>query len=257
MAELKRNFLEGKMNKDADERLVPDGQYRDALNIEISTSENNNKGVVQTLNGNVELSPLVTSIATTLSVDAITVGSIVDQSNGLVYNLVSKAANLTGTPAVGIISDAIVELEPKNDYSTTDSTKLTFKPVLTDVYEARYQSSAFSTNIITGLPTTEVGVDSDGGVVNITEGVKPGMRVQAVTTAGNDLWAGADIRVKYQAQNGDVVLTSVSQLTSVYTAQNITDDVVLRFTKDRFLNFQQGTSEWYKFSRRLFAFYRW
>ncbi len=82
MAELKRNFLEGKMNKDADERLVPDGQYRDALNIEISTSENNNKGVVQTLNGNVELSPLITSTATTLSVDAITVGSIVDQSNG-------------------------------------------------------------------------------------------------------------------------------------------------------------------------------
>jgi len=243
MAELKRNFLEGKMNKDADERLVPDGQYRDALNIEISTSENNNKGVVQTLNGNVELSPLITSTATTLSVDAITVGSIVDQSNGLVYNLVSKAANLTGTPAVGIISDAIIELEPKSDYSTTDSTKLTFKPVLTDVYEARYQSSAFSTNIITGLPTTEAGVDSDGGVVNRTEGIKPGMRVQAITTGGDDLWAGADIRVKYQAQNGDVVLTSVSQLTSVYTAQNITDDVVLRFTKDRFLNFQQGTSE--------------
>ena len=243
MAELKRNFLEGKMNKDADERLVPDGQYRDALNVEISTSENNNKGVIQTLNGNVELSPLITSTATTLSVDAITVGSIVDQSNGLVYNLVSKAANLTGTPAVGIISDAIIELEPKSDYSITDSTKLTFKPVLTDVYEARYQSSAFSTNIITGLPTTEVGVDSDGGVVNRTEGIKPGMRVQAITTAGDDLWAGADIRVRYQAQNGYVVLTSVSQLTSVYTAQNITDDVVLRFTKDRFLNFQQGTSE--------------
>lgn len=243
MAELKRNFLDGKMNKDADERLVPDGQYRDALNIEVSTSENNNKGVVQTLNGNVELSPLITSTATTLSIDAITVGSIVDQSNGLVYNLVSKAANLTGTPAVGIISDAIVELEPKSDYSTTDSTKLTFKPVLTDVYEARYQSSAFSTNIITGLPTTEAGVDSNSGVVNLTEGVKPGMRVQAITTSGNDLWAGADIRVKYQAQNGNVVLTSVSQLASVYTAQNINDDVVLKFTKDRFLNFQQGTSE--------------
>ena len=39
MAELKRNFLKGKMNKDLDERLVPDGEYRDALNIQIATTE--------------------------------------------------------------------------------------------------------------------------------------------------------------------------------------------------------------------------
>ena len=111
MAELKRNFLEGKMNKDADERLVPDGQYRDALNIEISTSENNNKGVVQTLNGNVELPPMTTTAATTISADATTVGSVVDQSNGLVYNFVCNASSLVD--GVGVISDAIVELKPK------------------------------------------------------------------------------------------------------------------------------------------------
>jgi len=39
MAELKRNFLKAKMNKDLDERLVPNGEYRDALNIQISSSE--------------------------------------------------------------------------------------------------------------------------------------------------------------------------------------------------------------------------
>ena len=37
MAELKRNFAQGMMNKDLDERLVPDGQYTDALNIQVST----------------------------------------------------------------------------------------------------------------------------------------------------------------------------------------------------------------------------
>ena len=32
------------MNKDLDERLIPAGEYRDALNIEVSTSEASNVG---------------------------------------------------------------------------------------------------------------------------------------------------------------------------------------------------------------------
>ena len=39
MAEIKNNFLKGKMNKDLDERLVSKGEYRDAMNVEVSTSE--------------------------------------------------------------------------------------------------------------------------------------------------------------------------------------------------------------------------
>ena len=39
MPELKRTFSGGAMNKDLDERLVPNGQYRDALNVQVSTSE--------------------------------------------------------------------------------------------------------------------------------------------------------------------------------------------------------------------------
>lgn len=49
MAELKRVFSDAKMNKDMDERLVPNGQYRDANNIEIATSEGSNVGTVQTI----------------------------------------------------------------------------------------------------------------------------------------------------------------------------------------------------------------
>ena len=56
MPELKHNFLKGRMNKDLDERLVPDGEYRDALNIEVSTSEGANVGTVQTTMGNIGLS---------------------------------------------------------------------------------------------------------------------------------------------------------------------------------------------------------
>ena len=33
MPEIKNNFIQGKMNKDLDDRLLPNGQYRDAQNI--------------------------------------------------------------------------------------------------------------------------------------------------------------------------------------------------------------------------------
>ena len=39
MAEVKNAFIKSKMNKDLDDRLLPSGEYRDALNIAISRSE--------------------------------------------------------------------------------------------------------------------------------------------------------------------------------------------------------------------------
>ena len=39
MPEIKKNFTSGKMNRDLDERLIPNGQYKDAMNVEVSTSE--------------------------------------------------------------------------------------------------------------------------------------------------------------------------------------------------------------------------
>ena len=52
MPELIHTFTSGKMNKDLDERLVPNGEYRDALNLEISTSDNGNVGALQNIDGN-------------------------------------------------------------------------------------------------------------------------------------------------------------------------------------------------------------
>tara|TARA_R100001591_G_scaffold19325_1_gene25907 strand:+ start:1613 stop:7939 length:6327 start_codon:yes stop_codon:yes gene_type:complete len=58
MAELKRNFTSSRMNKDLDERLVPNGEYRDALNISISTSESSDTGSVESIKGNSRISTL-------------------------------------------------------------------------------------------------------------------------------------------------------------------------------------------------------
>ena len=56
MAEIKNNFIQAKMNKDLDARLLPNGQYRDAQNIVISRSEGDSVGTVQNALGNIELS---------------------------------------------------------------------------------------------------------------------------------------------------------------------------------------------------------
>jgi len=55
MPELSNNFLKGRMNKDLDDRIVPRGEYRDALNIEVSTTENADIGTVQNLKGNKQI----------------------------------------------------------------------------------------------------------------------------------------------------------------------------------------------------------
>ena len=55
MPELKHTFSNGRMNKDLDERLVREGDYRDATNIEVTTSEGSNSGVVQTWRGNIKI----------------------------------------------------------------------------------------------------------------------------------------------------------------------------------------------------------
>ena len=52
MAEIKNTFIRSKMNKDLDDRLVPTGEYRDALNISISRSEGDDVGALENVLGN-------------------------------------------------------------------------------------------------------------------------------------------------------------------------------------------------------------
>ena len=52
MPELKRNFTQGRMNKDLDERLIPNGEYREARNINISKSEGSDVGALENIKGN-------------------------------------------------------------------------------------------------------------------------------------------------------------------------------------------------------------
>jgi hypothetical protein len=87
MSEIKKQFTGGKMNKDVDERLVPTGEYRDAMNIQVSTSEGPDVGTIQNILGNTHGCDAGNNSA--IGDDAFTVGSISDEKNDTLYWLIA------------------------------------------------------------------------------------------------------------------------------------------------------------------------
>ena len=97
MPEIKNQFTGGKMNKDLDERLVPKGEYRDAMNIQVSTSEGSDVGTVTNVLGNVPGCDYSGENGfNPISVGSHTVGSIADEKSDTLYWLIAgpKTDNL-------------------------------------------------------------------------------------------------------------------------------------------------------------------
>ena len=51
MAQALNTFIKSKLNKDLDARLMPQGEYRDALNIQVSKSEGSSVGSLENVLG--------------------------------------------------------------------------------------------------------------------------------------------------------------------------------------------------------------
>lgn len=85
MANITRTFVQGKMNKVVDERLLPDGQYIDAMNIRMGSTENSEVGVIENTKGNLPLTRLKYIDGTELSLDARCIGAIEDSANETLY----------------------------------------------------------------------------------------------------------------------------------------------------------------------------
>ena len=135
MPEIKNTFTQGKMNKDLDERIVPNGQYRDAMNIQVSTSEGSDVGTVQNILGNTEKNTIDVN-GTTITIVPTgyeCVGSIADEKNDAIYSFITDDSN-----------SAIVEYK-KNPFTGI----IDINPVLVDLNNGVLN---FSTgDIITGI----------------------------------------------------------------------------------------------------------
>ena len=136
MPELKRVFTSGRMNKDLDARIIPNGEYRDAQNIEIATSEGSDVGSVQNIPGTTLRNARIykagivdTTWAVNFGLSTLTsLGSIVDTkenkiywflhglaSDGTVYNLIMEYDEATN-----VVEPVLI------DRTTSGSTILNF-----------------------------------------------------------------------------------------------------------------------------------
>lgn len=85
MANLTRNFIAGRMNKVVDQRLLPDGEYVDAMNVRMGSTENSEIGVIENTKGNLPLTSLAYIDGTPLSVNARCIGAIEDSARETIY----------------------------------------------------------------------------------------------------------------------------------------------------------------------------
>ena len=131
MPELRRNFSQAKMNKDMDERLVPPGQYRDAKNIQIATSDGSEVGTAQTLLGNTKYNTMRSSAGYYGVPDTSTcVGSIAIPNIDKIYYFVSAGDTSGSSSNPALRKDYILEF---------DTIRQTHKYVFVDIYKVNIE----------------------------------------------------------------------------------------------------------------------
>ena len=124
MPEIKSTFNQGKMNQDLDERLIPKGQYREALNIQVSTSEESDVGTAQNVPGNI----LINAYAAGNPVvggNWDCVGAIADEKNDALYWFIHNSG---GRDAIieykdGIVTPVLVALEKSAPIEVINTTR--------------------------------------------------------------------------------------------------------------------------------------
>ena len=134
MANMKRHFIAGKMNKSVDERLLPNGEYVDALNVRLGSTEASEIGSVENSKGNTRLTTLEFD-GTALSNNAKCIGAYEDGTRETVYWFVHDPNFSAG--AITKL-DLIVSLNVNTDVLTyhvvserngaTSKTTLNFNP---------------------------------------------------------------------------------------------------------------------------------
>ena len=84
MASFKNIFIKSKMNKDLDDRLLPQGEYRNAVNIQVSKSESEDVGALENVLGNEVVFDLQ-SFRKSAGRDLICIGYLVSEVDSSVF----------------------------------------------------------------------------------------------------------------------------------------------------------------------------
>ena len=112
MAEDKKTFLQGKMNKDIDSRLLPNGEYRSAQNIQITTSDQKDVGAITNLKGNTKIVNQSSTFINDFFVNDLSyfngleaIGCFFDEKNNRIFYFVTNY-NCIDTYKTGLVGDS-------------------------------------------------------------------------------------------------------------------------------------------------------
>ena len=225
MPEIKHTLTAGRMSKDVDERLVAKDEYRDANNIEITTSEGSNAGVVQTLLGNTRRSDManfnnVTGVYDLPDNDSGTcVGSIANPAENSIYYFVHRELNLTTGVKLDKCADYILK------YDTVHQTN---KYVFVDIFR-------IATTVHTTVSdSTTFHIVLGNGVTTNQTGIRVGMRLNHDSYDDGDNVVVTD--VSYDTDNTRWKIT-VDQEIDLTAADNVefVADRVLKFSKNNII----------------------
>ena len=93
MNKSKNTFLKSKMNKDLDARILPNNEYRDAINVQVNKSEGANVGSLENVLGN---SKVADAQVLTGSANLYCIGSIEDEASGIAYLFFTNWSDVQG-----------------------------------------------------------------------------------------------------------------------------------------------------------------
>ena len=254
MSEIKNTFTGGKMNKDLDERLLKNGEYQHALNVQVRTTDSDSSGVgaagtVQNIAGNLKVGSAITDnwmvpnnwydnyddsglyVSTS---DAQyyphCVGSVADEKNDLAYFFFSanKVSNNPqdqkwGGETIRFYCDNIIQVDAANKTQTNvviDVWRTVVKvnaeiPSITGEADQPYQTSGWSEIIVAAGTGTRY---------------RPGMRITTYDALGQ---VSTLDNVEIKAVDGDNLLLNEE----LFVFLNPSTNVYMSFDSEKVLNF--------------------
>jgi len=218
MAEVKNSFLSSKMNKDLDDRLIPNGEYRNAVNVSINKSTGENVGTAQTVLGNEQTINFNTSLNSTgLEV----IGVFPDESSNTIYALLTNNVIKPYVPT-GAVGDNTAY--PSNQSSVTGG------PIEITTPGATY------TDEIDGTTTTIVGSGS-GLTVSVTVDGSGGITEARIQTFGSGYAVNDVVQVNGGNSTARLTIKSILPNDHFVVAYNITTTNITTICQGSFLNF--------------------
>ena len=116
------------MNKDLDDRLIPNNEYRDALNVAVSRSEGSDVGALESILGN-------EMIIDASNIKAQVIGVKVDQTRALAYYFLSDYNGTSQAPLSSYCAIAVFNTSSNSSQVLVSGSWLNFskKSIMTGV----------------------------------------------------------------------------------------------------------------------------